>query len=158
MQVTGCFLLREEKVCLAQKRRTYGIGLWNGYGGRVKDGEFVEACTIRETHEESSVHVSPDNLVKTAVVRIYRGGEFQYELHVFLARTWEGEPQESEEMGPPRWFRFNRLGALPLLDMFSDDLVWLPRALSGEKFEADAYLSLEGDATDRVVFRKATFR
>src|SRR3989344_1080996 len=158
MQVTVCFLLREEKVCLAQKRRTYGIGLWNGYGGRVKDGEFVEACAIRENSEEHSLQVFTAILGKSAVVRRDRGGEFQYELHFCLARTWEGEPQESEEMGPPRWFRFNRLGALPLLDMFSDDLVWLPRALSGEKFEADAYLSLEGDATDRVVFRKATFR
>src|SRR3989344_1884966 len=89
MQVTVCFLLREEKVCLAQKRRTYGIGLWNGYGGRVKDGEFVEACAIRETHEESSVHVSPDNLVKTAVVRIYRGGPISSDS-CGSPTTWSG--------------------------------------------------------------------
>ena len=46
---------------------------------------------------------------------------------VFVGETWDGEPTESEEM-LPRWFP---LDALPLAEMWADDVHWLPASSLG---------------------------
>ena len=46
-----------------------------------------------------------------------------------LARSWRGEPGESEEMRP-QWYAYEDV---PQGEMWADDRIWLPRVLQGER-------------------------
>ena len=53
--LTICFLHDDEKVLLAMKKRGFGEGWWNGYGGKLIEGETPEEAAIRELEEESGI-------------------------------------------------------------------------------------------------------
>lgn len=94
-ETTICFLLKEDKVLLAMKKRGFGKGRWNGYGGKAKPNESVEQSAVRETREESGVTIEETALEKVAVLdfRFIHRPEWSLRTHVFLVRTWNGEPQ-----------------------------------------------------------------
>jgi 8-oxo-dGTP pyrophosphatase MutT (NUDIX family) len=50
------------------KKRGFGVGKWNGYGGKLDEGESIEQCAIRELEEECSI-VS-HNMVRKGRYRI----------------------------------------------------------------------------------------
>ena len=54
-QVTLCFFIKENQILLAMKKRGFGAGWWNGYGGKPEPGmkETMEDVSIRETREET---------------------------------------------------------------------------------------------------------
>ena len=158
-----CFLLRGEKgkeeVCLARKlhglgEECYGKDFWNGYGGKARAEESMVECALREASEEAAVSIDPRALIQKAVVVTHRGVIPFFELHVFIAIKWDGDPKETSEMGPPAWFP---VWNLPFEDMFPDDHSWLPTAITGEPFNADVYLSERGEMVTRVVFSEPRF-
>lgn len=154
-KATLCFLLRGEEVCQALKKRGFGAGKLNAYGGRFKQGESAVACALRETFEESGARVYKKGLKQVAIVRTYFGHVPAWELHVFMARKWKGEPRETVEMGKPRWSPRNYL---PEDEMLSIGRYWVPRAVMELPFEAEIYLSKNGKDVRKIVFRKATFK
>lgn len=42
-----------KEVLLGMKKRGFGQGKWNGFGGKVEPGETVEAAALRELEEEA---------------------------------------------------------------------------------------------------------
>ncbi|HSE29786.1 MAG TPA: 8-oxo-dGTP diphosphatase [Candidatus Saccharimonadales bacterium] len=128
-QTTIVFLLKDDQVLLAMKKRGFGAGKWNGVGGKVEPGETVEQAAIRETQEE--INVTPRNLEKVAhhtfIVPSFADGTII--SHVFVVRDWQGEPTETEEMAP-KWFKISEI---PYDQMWDDDKHWLPQVLNGEK-------------------------
>lgn len=46
----------EKQVLLGMKKRGFGAGKWNGFGGKIENGETIEEAALRELHEECSVH------------------------------------------------------------------------------------------------------
>ena len=139
-QATLCFLIRDDEILLAMKKRGFGIGRWNGMGGKLKNGEEIENAAIRETNEE--VGVTPKNLKKKAVLKFYfpHHSDWSKKVTVYFSEKWEGEPSESEEM-LPKWFKKNNL---PFNSMWSSDIHWLKTVLEGKKIEAE-FLFGEGD-------------
>ncbi len=139
--VTLLFLRKEYQILLAMKKRGVGVGKWNGVGGKVDSGETVEAAALRECEEE--ICVRPKHVTKVAELEfIIPSQEFHNYTHVYIAETWEGEPQETEEMAP-RWFA---LDEIPYDSMWSDDAIWLPRVLIGETVKATFHF----DQNERV--------
>ena len=45
------------KILLAMKKRGFGIGRWNGYGGKVRSDETIEKAVERELEEEGKIKV-----------------------------------------------------------------------------------------------------
>jgi 8-oxo-dGTP diphosphatase / 2-hydroxy-dATP diphosphatase len=126
------------RVLLGMKKKGLGTGRWNGFGGKVEEGEEIEEAAKRELYEESGLQA--ERLKKVGTSEFYSPVRpFVVEMHIFEARDVTGEPQESNEMHP-QWFD---IGDLPREDMWPSDLLWWPLYLAGKKLTArfvfDAY-------------------
>ncbi len=150
-QATLCLLIKdkggEKELLLAMKKRGFGVGKWNGVGGKVdpeKGDRDIVGAAVREAEEE--IGVKAKDLEKVAVLnfRFPYKEEWNQDVHVFIARNWEGEPKETEEM-MPKWFKENEI---PFDEMWDDDKIWLPHILEGKKLEAD-FIFREGEKIDK---------
>jgi mutator protein MutT len=134
-QVTIGFLVKDNKVLLALKKRGFGEGKWNGFGGKVEGEETVEQSLIREAQEE--LGITPLEFKKVAELDFHFKDKDNdgHSAAVFLITNWDGRPRESEEM-KPKWYSFNNL---PFETMWEDDSIWLPDVLEGKSLSADFY-------------------
>lgn len=142
--LTLLFLLKEDKVLLAMKKRGFGAGRWNGVGGKLDAGETVEQALVRETQEE--IAVTPlvyEKMAEITFNEFHNDQPSQMLVHIYTASSWEGEPTESEEMSP-HWFNKNEL---PFDDMWPDDSFWLPQVLEGKKLRCEFTL----DENDTII-------
>lgn len=147
-----CLLVKDDKVLLAMKKRGFGVGKWNGVGGKVQEGETIELAAVRETKEEIGVSINPEKMEKIGSVEFnFRDKpEWNQHMHIFLVRDWEGEPKESEEM-LPQWYAKQDI---PFEKMWVDDKHWLPVALAGKKFEGKFFFVNEGANIDEFDIRE----
>jgi 8-oxo-dGTP pyrophosphatase MutT (NUDIX family) len=139
-----CFLVRESEVLLAMKKRGFGVGKWNGVGGKVKEGEDVREAAVREIEEEIGVVVAISDLEDFGTLRFSfeNNPSWDNETRLFIARKWTNDPIESEEMRP-QWYPMNEL---PFGEMWVDDPNWLPKILAGKKVEGDFLFTKDGAA------------
>ena len=61
-------LVRDGKILLAMKKRGFGVGFWNGYGGKLYDGETARIGAVREIAEESGLRVDPTDLIELGTI------------------------------------------------------------------------------------------
>lgn len=128
--LTLCLLHDDNRVLLGMKKRGFGAGRWNGFGGKVEIGETVEEGARREFREEAGVEVV--TLEKAGLMDFeFQGNPEVLEVHIFRAREHRGEPTESEEM-LPKWFF---LDEIPFSEMWPSDLHWYPLFLMKKKFK-----------------------
>jgi 8-oxo-dGTP diphosphatase/2-hydroxy-dATP diphosphatase len=138
--LTLVLIYNRTHVLLGMKKRGFGVGRWNGFGGKVQEGESLENAARRELLEEANVTVS--SLEEIGVLTFEFVGEPDLmEVHVFKSQQYEGQPQESEEMRP-QWFDQN---CIPYKEMWPDDILWYPLFLAGKKFKG--YFKFEGHDT-----------
>jgi 8-oxo-dGTP pyrophosphatase MutT (NUDIX family) len=133
-QSTLCFLVKENKILLAMKKRGFAAGLWNGAGGKSQDGDLnIEATAKREMFEETTV--TPKKLKKVAILNFYFEvkADWNQQVNVFITSEWNGKPKETEEMAP-KWFDTNEI---PYDQMWEDDILWLPKVLNGKIVEGN---------------------
>jgi len=150
-QASLCLLLREGEILLARKKRGFGVGKWNGAGGKPEPGEPIELTAIRETQEE--LGVTPRDLRRVATLDFFFPQTPEYagwdqQVCVFVGEAWAGEPTESEEMAP-RWFP---LDAIPLAEMWPDDVHWLPLILAGKRLHAHFLYESPDVISDWVIY------
>jgi 8-oxo-dGTP pyrophosphatase MutT (NUDIX family) len=150
--VTLCLLVKDDKILLAMKKRGFGVGKWNGIGGKVQEGETVEIAAVRETEEEVGVIVDPAKIEKVGNIEFYfkDKSEWNQHMHIFLVRDWKGEPKESEEM-MPKW---HSQKDIPFNTMWLDDKHWLPTVLAGKKVEGKFYFANDGANIDEFDIRE----
>ena len=132
-QTTLCFLIKDGKVLLGMKKRSFGVGKWNGFGGKLKDGEDAKIAAAREVKEEAGVDVAFDDLREAGTLEFHFENTPDWDnfCHIFTATKWSGEPSESEEMRP-QWHDINKL---PFESMWIDDSHWVPLVLAGQKIK-----------------------
>lgn len=149
-QATLCILvkesLREKAILLAMKKKGFGVNRWNGVGGKFdpeRGDKMIEDTALRETEEELGVKVK--KMEKVAVFNfnypyLLETDKKDWQVHIFFAKNWKGEPVETEEMAP-RWFKESEI---PFNQMWPDDSIWLPKVLSGQKLTGNFFFK-EGD-------------
>ncbi|XP_028395490.1 7,8-dihydro-8-oxoguanine triphosphatase-like [Dendronephthya gigantea] len=134
---TLAFVLDAGRILLGMKKRGFGAGRWNGFGGKVDPGESIEDAAKRELSEECNLKTN--KLDQVGILKFEFVGQPQIlEVHVFKTSKYEGTIQESEEMRP-QWFEIDQV---PFKEMWPDDDLWFPMMLNDEKFEG--YFKFEG--------------
>ena len=114
------------------KKRGFGVGKWNGMGGKLLSTETLEDCARREMEEEAGLIVGA--LEKCGILRFeFQDESTSWEVHVFKTSDFKGTICESEEMRPC-WFDW---ADIPYESMWLDDKFWLPLLLQGQRFLGD---------------------
>ena len=137
---------KEGRILLGMKKRGFGEGLWNGFGGKVDQGETVEEAARRELEEESGL--TTEELSLSGILNFTFASEpKELEVHVFKANLGNEEPIETEEMRAA-WFSHEEI---PFADMWSDDVYWLPLLLSGSLFKGHFHFDAPSTLEHRAV-------
>lgn len=141
-QLTLCIIHEHPKVLLGMKKRGFGAGRWNGFGGKLAEGETVEMAAMRELKEESGIKAL--EMKKVGILEFeFENDPKILETHVFLITKFTGSPVETEEM-KPQWFDANKI---PFSEMWSDDIFWFPLLLAGKKFKGKFLFDKPSDPT-----------
>lgn len=136
---TLCIVHKHPKILLGMKKRGFGMGKWNGFGGKVEI-ETIEDNIKREIKEECGIEIG--KMEKIGVVDFEFQGDPQIiQVHLFRANDFSGEPRETEEMRP-QWFNVDEI---PFAEMLPDEVFWMPLFLRGKKFKGKF---LFGDSND----------
>ncbi|KRY00395.1 7,8-dihydro-8-oxoguanine triphosphatase, partial [Trichinella pseudospiralis] len=119
-----------EKILLGLKKKGFGCGKWNGFGGKMEQGETIEETAKRELYEETNL--TCERVDKFGILRFeFEKYPILMEVHAFHAINISGDPQESYEM-IPRWFDLN---SIPFHQMWPDDKLWWQHFSSNRKFK-----------------------
>lgn len=128
-KLTLCIVYRHPNVLLGMKKRGFGAGRWNGFGGKVEPGETIEDAAKREVWEEAGIKVT--DIEKVGHIDFeFVGDPIALEVSIFKAGSFSGEPVESDEM-KPQWFHKDEI---PFEQMWPDDKHWFPLFLADKKF------------------------
>ena len=130
---TLAFIRDHNKILLGLKKRGFGAGRWNGFGGKVKPNETVKDTLVREFREECGIEVLSTE--QFGLINFHYDDDLTMEVNFFEVIDYTGTPTESDEMKPD-WFDVN---ALPFPNMWPDDQHWMPLFLAHKKFKGDIY-------------------
>ncbi|TDH73840.1 hypothetical protein CCR75_002589 [Bremia lactucae] len=145
--LTLAFLVRENatsmQLLLGLKKRGFGKGKWNGFGGKVEAVDAsIAAAAAREVEEEAHVVVRSEDLQHCGVLLFsFESTKETMEVHVFLTHKFVGEPSESEEM-KPQWYNATEI---PYDHMWADDRIWLPQLLDGKSIQGHFFFAADED-------------
>lgn len=141
-KTTIVFPVKGNKVLLGMKKRGFGAGWWNGFGGKLNKNESYEDCARRETQEE--VVIDTKNLLQVAKLLFYFENKFEIASVAFTSSDFSGSPIETEEM-LPQWFDIK---ALPFDSMWPGDEHWIPKALKIKPGDAPIKLAIFFDKSN----------
>jgi 8-oxo-dGTP diphosphatase / 2-hydroxy-dATP diphosphatase len=128
--LTLCFIYQHPNVLLGLKKRGFGKGKWNGFGGKLEQGEKIEQALKREVMEEAGIEIKSPQKIGIIEFEFINNPEI-LEVHFYKTDNFLGEPKQSQEM-LPKWFNINEL---PFEKMWPDDKYWFPLFLEGKKFK-----------------------
>ncbi len=144
IKATLVFPIKEGKILLAKKTRKIGVGLWNGWGGMVEEGETIRQTAFREFVEESGLSLEIKDLEYVGKVTFHNqkadGRKFDVEVHMFLLRKWKGEAKSNAEMKDPTFWPLDKL---PFKEMMPSDSEWLPSVLAGDLVDGEVWHGLD---------------
>lgn len=131
-QLTLVMIVNEEKreILLGMKKRGFGCGWWNGFGGKVEENETILECAKRETLEECGLHAREISKIGH-IVSEFENDPVLLDVHIYLCLEYSGNVTESEEM-KPEWFK---LPDVPFDKMWPVDYLWYPYLFKKQKFQ-----------------------
>jgi len=130
--LTLCLVQDVGRILLGKKKRGFGAGKWNGFGGKVEPGETIEEAAKRELREESGLEAQELEQCGRLVFE-FQGDPVLLDVHIFRVLLFTGKPQETEEM-QPQWFFHDEI---PFAEMWLDDPYWMPLFFLKRKFEGE---------------------
>ncbi len=125
---TLCIVRNGDKILLGMKKKGFGSGKINGFGGKVEQNETVENAAVRELREESGLTANTVKKHAELTFKFPHKEEWNQVVHVYVTDSWTGSPVESDEMAP-EWFDLEKI---PYQKMWVDDEHWLPHVLAGK--------------------------
>ncbi len=139
--VNLCYVFNKKgEVLLQHKSRGFGVGKWNGVGGKKEPRETIEESAIREVKEEADITMKKLEKMGELEFVFVGNEESNNYTHVFICRDWEGSPKNLGE-GELKWFKIEEV---PLDKMWDDDQYWLKPLLNGEYQHKRFYFDKDG--------------
>ncbi len=129
--MTEALAVKDGKVLLGRKKRSFGKGKWLGFGGKIEKGESLENGLEKECKEECRVRVK--QFEKRGVLTFHYIDDPEMEVHYYEMLEYDGVLCESKEM-EVKWFDLSKI---PYNKMFPNDRYWLPMFLKKEFFEGE---------------------
>lgn len=126
--MTLCLLRKDNDLLMGMKKVRFGAGNYNGFGGKLEEGETLEECIVREVKEESGLDLL--EFEKRGIIS-FELDEYINEVHIFEGLSWIGEAIETDEMAPI-WLKIDDL---PYDKMWKSDKIWHPYFFKREFFE-----------------------
>jgi 8-oxo-dGTP diphosphatase / 2-hydroxy-dATP diphosphatase len=145
--LTLCLVEKDGQVLLGMKKRGFGAGHYNGFGGKVEEHETIEGAAARELFEEASVTALSLEKIGQLAFTFRDEPDLELEMHIFKTKDFIGVPVESEEM-QPQWFDRD---SIPYSDMWSSDASWFLLFLSGQKFTGSFHFDRPASPTHTAV-------
>lgn len=141
--LTLAVLFRDDKILLAMKKRKFGVGKWNGYGGKLEGDEKPVDGIVREIKEESNLDIPKDACKEMGVIDFYFDDKEEWNQKVFIYRIddFTGEPEETEEM-TPKWFPADQI---PFEEMWKGDDQWMQYLIANKKFKGEIHFTDSGE-------------
>ena len=144
-QTTLWFILKDNKILLAMKKRWFGAGLYNGVGWKLEKWEAIEQAMIREAEEEIGIKTKELEYVGVLNFRFDEKEDWNQSVNVFFIKDYTWNIIETEEM-KPYWFDLDKI---PYEQMWEDDKIWLPEVLDGARnIEYDFFFWENGKLRD----------
>lgn len=131
--MTLVYVCDNDRCLLGLKKRGFGAGLFNGFGGKVAPGESVVDCAKRELHEESGISAPASSFMFQGRLDYSFDSGKTLEVHFFSLQwqpQWLHDVVETDEMRP-EWFSMT---SPPLERMWEDDKFWVRQWWSSRKF------------------------
>lgn len=154
---TLCFPFRvredgRKEYVLGMKKRGFGAGKYNGFGGKVGDGESFRQCVKREMFEEVSLLAKEEDfqLVGLLDFQFPYSPELSHLGYIYLVGTFVGTPLESEEMKPAWYFPEE----FPYGSMWAGDEEWIPPLLEGKLLKGVITFGPDDEGVQSIVIRQ----
>lgn len=132
-------------VLLGMKKRGFGVGRYNGFGGKIEPGEDILKAAIREMKEECGLEGKPGSMRFMGVLSFLSMIDTDATVYVFICDDFEGEPKSTDEMSI-KWFCEDDV---PYDMMWPDDIHWLPYVLGGKEVTG-VFVFRDGDVIDHL--------
>jgi|GEM_PF-6713965 len=105
--------------------RNLNVGIWNGFGGVVENGEDLTIAAARELKQEASLVAT--HMGRRGVTFItHQDTGIEIELHTFFCHEFTGTPEPGEEIEEVKWFTMAELPELLWLMWPTDRFQLLP--------------------------------
>lgn len=154
---TICLCLMENEVLLGIKKKGFGVGKWNGYGGKVRKSDLkISSAARRELREESKLRVRRNSLKQFALIQFFFAQKPAFECHVFVVKSKDliGKPGETREMKNHTWFPFDKVF---YDEMWPADRLWMPLVFSGKKIKGRVDFNAEGNSVENFSYEEIEF-
>ena len=132
-------------VLLGMKKRGFGVGKYNGFGGKIEPGEDILKAAIREMKEECGLEGKPESMKFMGVLNFLSPIDTDATVYVFVCDEFEGEPTVTDEMSV-KWLHEDDI---PYDMMWADDIHWLPYVLKGKEI-AGVFVFRDGEELDHL--------
>ncbi len=108
-------LVRGDRVLLVRRGREPSRGLYAFPGGRVEDGETVEAAARRELEEETSLQAGPLSLYREYRIGREAPAASGFRLLVFSGCFAGGRAVAGDDADEAGWFSLAEMERLPVV-------------------------------------------
>ncbi|KAF5351163.1 hypothetical protein D9756_008327 [Leucocoprinus leucothites] len=137
---TVAHIVQNDKILLGYKKRGFGQGKYNGFGGKVEPNESSLQAAIRELEEEAGIKAPLKHI--GVLLFIVNGADKTFHIDIYYAEEFEGTITESDEM-KPEWFSLSTndkdgLPPVPWDKMWDTDHCWIPLLREGKPFRGRA--------------------
>ena len=144
-KTTLWFIIENDKITLAMKKRWFGAGWYNGVGGKVEEWETIQQAMIREAKEEINIDILDLEYIWVLNFYFDEKEDWNQSVYVYFIKKYNWEIQESEEM-KPYWFS---LKEIPYDKMWEDDKIWLKWVLEWDRnIKYNFYFNKDGKLRD----------
>lgn len=130
LQTTHVYLFNSKgQILLGMKKRWFGIGKRNWFGGKNHEWETIKQTALRELSEEAGIFLKEDQIDKMGILHFFykANPSRDQDVHIY-SWIYDGEFIETEEMNP----QWRDREEIPYDTMWEDDPLWLPKLIKKE--------------------------